>query len=116
MVGYPKPEDRKKRIRHQKSILQEKDGTCYLCAKLMGDYKIHAYLEEHHVIPGAAGRRISEENGLKVYLCLPHHRGTAAAVHSNHENMLLIQRDAQRAFERSRSREDWMRIAGKNYL
>ncbi len=106
----------KKRIRHPKSILHEKDGTCYLCMALNDDYQIHAYLEEHHVIPGNPGRRISEENGLKVYLCIPHHRGTAAAVHSNHDNMLLIQRDAQRAFERTRSRDEWMRTVGRNYL
>ena len=107
---------KKRKIRHPKSILHDKDGTCYLCMRLNNDYRIHAYLEEHHVIPGAAGRRISEEYGLKVYLCMPHHRGSAAAVHKNHDNMLLIQRDAQQAFERTRTREDWMRTVGRNYL
>lgn len=115
-MQYQKQPAKKKRIRHPKSILHEKDGTCYLCMKLNNDYRLHAYLEEHHVIPGAAGRRISEENGLKVYLCMPHHRGSAAAVHQNHDNMLLIQRDAQQAFERTRTREDWMRTVGRNYL
>lgn len=115
-MQHQKQPAKKKRIRHPKSILHEKDGTCYLCMKLNNDYRLHAYLEEHHVIPGAAGRRISEENGLKVYLCLPHHRGSAAAVHQNHETMLLIQRDAQQAFERIRTHEDWMRTVGRNYL
>lgn len=115
-MQYLKNKAKKKRIRHPKSILHEKDGTCYLCMRLNNDYRIHAYLEEHHVIPGAAGRRISEENGLKVYLCLPHHRGSAVAVHRNHDNMLLIQRDAQMVFERTRTRGDWMRIVGKNFL
>lgn len=115
-MQYLKQPTKKKRIRHPKSILHEKDGTCYLCMKLNDDYRLHTYLEEHHVIPGAAGRRISEEYGLKVYLCMPHHRGSAAAVHQNHDNMLLIQRDAQKAFERSRTREDWMRIVGRNYM
>ena len=115
-MQYLKNKTKKKRIRHPQNILHEKDGTCYLCMRLEGNYRIHAYLEEHHVIPGAAGRRISEENGLKVYLCLPHHRGSAEAVHRNHDNMLLIQRDAQMVFERTHTRGDWMRIAGKNYL
>lgn len=116
MMQYLKNKTKKRKIRHPKSILQEKDGTCYLCMRLENSYRMHAYLEEHHVITGAAGRRISEENGLKVYLCLPHHRGSAAAVHRNHDNMLLIQRDAQEVFERTRTRGDWMRIVGKNYL
>lgn len=115
-MQYLKQPTKKKRIRHPKSILHEKDGTCYLCMKLNDDYRLHTYLEEHHVIPGAAGRRISEEHGLKVYLCMPHHRGSAAAVHKNHDNMLLIQRDAQQAFERIRTREDWMRTVGRNYM
>ena len=115
-MQYLKNKTKKKKIRHPKSILHEKDGTCYLCMKLNNDYRLHAYLEEHHVIPGAAGRRISEEYGLKVYLCLSHHRGSVAAVHQNHENMLLIQRDAQKVFERTRSRGDWMQIVGKNYI
>ena len=115
-MQYLKNKAKKRKIRHPKGILHEKNGTCYLCMRLNNDYRIHAYLEEHHVIPGAAGRRISEENGLKVYLCLPHHRGSAAAVHRNHDNMLLIQQDAQKVFEQIRSHKDWMRIVGKNYL
>ena len=115
-MQYLKNKTKKRKIRHPKSILHDKDGTCYLCMALDNDYRLHAHLEEHHVIPGPAGRRISEEYGLKVYLCLPHHRGSAAAVHQNHDTMLLIQRDAQQAFERTRTREDWMRTVGRNYL
>lgn len=106
----------KRRIRHPKSILHQKDGTCYLCMKLDQIYKIHAYIEEHHVIPGNPGRRICEENGLKVYLCAPHHRSSPAAVHENHENMRLIQKDAQAAYERTHSHEQWMELFGRNYL
>ena len=115
-MQYLKNKTKKRKIRHPKSILHKKDGTCYLCMALNNDYRLHAYIEEHHVIPGAAGRRISEEYGLKVYLCMPHHRGSAAAVHQNHDTMLLIQRDAQQAFERTRTREDWMRTVGRNYM
>lgn len=107
---------RKRRIRHPESILHRKDGTCYLCMKLAADYRIHAYLEEHHAFPGNPGRRISEENGLKVYLCLEHHRNGTAAVHNNHENMRLIQEDAQLAYERTHTREEWMELIGRNYL
>lgn len=106
----------KKRIRHPKSILHRKDGTCYLCMKLNQNYQSHLYLEEHHAIPGNPGRRICEENGLKVYLCADHHRNSPAAVHENHENMRLIQKDAQRAFERWNTRDEWMDLFGRNYL
>lgn len=99
-----------------KSILHEKDGTCYLCIKLHDVYDRYGYVEEHHVFGGNPGRKLSEKHGLKVYLCVAHHREGPEAVHQNQENNEILKRDAQEAFERTHSREEFMGIFGRNWL
>ena len=98
-----------------KSILHEKDGTCYLCVRLGNDYRTHKYLEKHHVFAGK-NRRISDQNGLTVWLCHEHHRTSAAAVHVCQGNLRIIQEDAQREYEKTHTRDQWMKLIGKNYL
>lgn len=98
-----------------KSIMQRKDGTCYLCKKLYGgDW--NQEVEEHHVMFGTADRKLSEHFGLKVYLCLGHHRNSAEAVHRNKKNDLILKQDAQKIFIETYPDKDWMEIFGKNYL
>lgn len=63
---YPKPVYKKKRKQHKPSILQRKDGTCYLCTRLDGFYGRQP-LQEHHIF-GGPNRIHSEAYGLKVYL------------------------------------------------
>lgn len=100
-----------------KSILHNKDdGTCYLCMMLRGDYDRRNYLEEHHAIPGNPGRNLSERYGLKVYLCVSHHREGPEAVHNNIDNMRLIQQAAQQSFIKKYSDEKWMEIFGRSYI
>lgn len=97
-----------------KSIIQEKDGTCYLCRKLYGDYS-HKAVQEHHVIFGTANRKISEKYGLKVYLCLFHHTEGKEAVHRNAEMAVMLKIEAQREFKKKFPELDWISIFGKNY-
>lgn len=100
-----------------KSIMHNKaDGTCYLCTKLNQDYDRRTGLEEHHVMSGTANRRLAERYGLKVYLCVPHHRDGREAVHNNEENRKLLQIEAQKAFEKKYSYEKWMEVFGRNYI
>lgn len=110
---FPKKKVRKRKPRKE-SILQEKDGRCYLCMK-SGDYRIHPVTHKHHVYPGAL-RKISDENGFTVNLCVKHHEFDAAAVHENQDNMRRIQRDCQRKYEETHSREEFMNLVGRNYL
>lgn len=112
---YPKKQKKKKRKKHMASILQNKDGTCYLCMKLDGSYKIHPAIHEHHIY-GGPNRSISEAAGLKVYLCPEHHLWGQQAAHNNHEIMRLLQRDGQRAYEQTHTREQFMEMIGRNYL
>ena len=72
-MAFPKTGKKKKRKIHKKSILNSQKGICYLCARLNGDYSVKQ-TEEHHILFGAGQRAISEENGLKVDLCIEHHR------------------------------------------
>lgn len=113
---YPKPANRKKRMKHKASILHQKDGTCYLCIRLHGDYRCHPVTHEHHIYGGTANRRISEAAGLKVHLCPDHHETGSEAVHRNQEYMRLIQQDGQKAYERTHTREEFMALIGRSFL
>lgn len=114
-LAFPKQPAKKKRKKHKASILHEGDGTCYLCIRLNGDYRHHDVLHTHHVF-GGPNRGLSEAYGLKVRLCLGHHETDPVAVHKNHDTMLLVQQDAQRAFEVEYGHEKFMELFGKNYL
>ena len=90
-----------------KSILQT-EKECFIC-------KTNYSLEEHHVFFGFANRKLSEKNGLKVWLCPEHHRGNSGA-HNNRETDLSIKKYAQTEYEKEHSREEFIRIFGKSYL
>lgn len=115
-LRFPKAPKKKKRRKHAKSLIQEKDGTCFLCALLNNDYSCKTNLEEHHIF-GGANRKLSEEYGLKVYLCQEHHREGPEAVHKNAKTRDTIQQIGQQAFENAgHRREEFMKIFGRNWL
>lgn len=96
-----------------KSIMQVKNGECYLCNQ-EGNPKQYAYLEEHHCF-GGSNRKKSEHYGLKIYLCVRHHRIGEKSVHMNKELRQQVQRDAQNAFEIHYPDKSFRAIFGKNY-
>lgn len=59
-----------------KSLLQ-KDKRCYICG---GTRALH----KHHIFRGNK-RQVSEDEGMWVYLCEPHHTG----IYGVHNNPLL---------------------------
>lgn len=79
----------------------KKDGTCWLCMKLHGDYSRKSVLQEHHAMGGTANRKKSEEYGLKVYLCPPHHLNglSPEAVHENIKIRRYVEAAAQEAYQ-----------------
>ena len=91
-----------------KSILQ-KDKYCYVCGARRG-------LHDHHIYAGTAKRAISEKYGFKVYLCARHHNMSEFGVHFDNRLDLRLKRKCQREFERTHSREEFIKIIGKNYL
>lgn len=112
---YPKPEWKKKRKRHKKSILHEKDGTCYLCMELLGNYTVYPVVHEHHIFDGP-NKPLAEEDGLKVYLCIPHHIMHKESVHENIDNMRFLQRAGQKAYEQDHTRQQFMDRYKRNFL
>lgn len=90
-----------------KSILQN-EKICYFCGKQYG-------LEDHHIFAGTANRRISEQYGLKVWLCNDCHTGTEGAQYDKDKNFILKQA-AQAEFEITHTHDEWMRLIRKNYI
>lgn len=91
-----------------KSIIQDK-RECLVC----GGWNV----EEHHIYFGVAKRKLSEEYGLKVWLCPTHHRGTIG-VHGKdgHKLDLELKQLGQKAFEWQHTRDEFIKTFGRNYL
>lgn len=112
---FPKTPTKKKRMQHPASIMHDKTSrTCYLC-ELAGDHSIKLELQEHHVF-GGPNRKHSEEYGLKVYLCPECHLYGRHAAHRSKYTALLLHIHGQRAFEQGHTREEFVRIFGRNYI
>lgn len=112
---FQKKKKTKKKREHKPSILQVKDGSCYLCM-MEGNYRKYAIVHKHHIFSGTANRTISEAEGFICYLCPDHHEFSSAAVHRNAENMIRLRRIAQREYEKTHTREEFMDLIGRNYL
>ncbi len=111
---YPKQKTKKRRMKHPPSIIQQRPGECFLCERF-GTNPYWTYLERHHIFDGP-NKKISEENGFTVQLCVWHHREGPDAVHNNAEMMRLMQRVAQRVYEETHSRKEFVDLIGRNYL
>ena len=70
------------------------------------------YLEEHHLIPGIANRKLSDKYGLKKKVCRPCHN----KIHNNKDLMEWSKQEGQKKFELTHSREEFIRIFGRSYL
>lgn len=90
-----------------KSILQTEKMCWYT-----GDTRD---LHKHHIFGGAGNRKLSEKYGLWVWLRADKHTGPQG-VHENRALDLELKRAGQEAFERTHSREEFMRIFGRNWL
>lgn len=53
---------------------------------------------------------------MKCWLCLEHHTQGPEAVHNNIRNMRILQQEAQQAYEKDHTREEFVRLIGRNYL
>lgn len=102
-----------------KSILQDKK-ECYLCRLEAQRRGYHGEfpadgLHDHHIFFGTANRAISEQCGLKVWLCYRHHEGNDGP-HLRRSVDLSLKGIAQREFEKTRSREYFRELFGKSWL
>lgn len=93
-----------------KSILQT-EKRCYVCG-------LYSPVEEHHIYYGTANRKISEQNGFKVWLCQEHHRGTIG-VHGKlgHALDLRLKESCQKVYiYKGHTTEEFIKLIGKSFL
>lgn len=107
-----KKETKAERLEKERKAKQK--HICFLCAR-NGDYR-PKITEEHHVFFGSGLRDVSEENGFKCDLCIPHHRTGPEAVHNNQETREYLCRIFQQQYERTHTHEEFMELVHKNYL
>jgi hypothetical protein len=94
-----------------KSILQD-EKECYVTGRADG-------LQEHHVYFGCGQRSVSEKNGFKVFLRPEYHLACYdGSVHACPGQGLdfELKQACQLKFEETHTREDFMRLIGRNYL
>ena len=91
-----------------KSILQS-EKYCYVCGAING-------LHDHHIYSGTGKRSISEKYGFKVYLCGRHHNLSEFGVHFDKSLDLRLKRACQKEYEKTHSREEFIKIIGENYI
>lgn len=88
-----------------KSIIPMDDpDRCYLCGRYRPEHV-------HHCMHGP-NRKNADRYGLTVHLCTACHM----ALHDTGTKDLELEQTAQKAFESKYSRNEWMRLFGKNYL
>lgn len=109
---------RKRRERStEKACCRTRRAGSVISAPEGGDYSWKQVLEEHHIF-GGPNRHLSEEYGLKVYICPECHRTSARAVHQDPagEANRYLQAAGQKAFEEHFPELSFREIFGKNYL
>ena len=108
-VAVSERREKEKRMKHPKSILNTQKGICFI----MGT---PAKTERHHIF-GGPNRKHSERYGLTVELCPYCHRESRHSAHKDGMINHVLQEMGQRAFEEKiGSREEFIKIFGKNYL
>lgn len=93
----------------RKSIISN-DQRCVFCQTTKG-------LHRHHIFFGRGRRELSEKYGCWAYVCGAHHNLTNMSVHMNKVMDLSLKELCQAEWEKTfGSREDFIKIFGRNYL
>lgn len=93
-----------------KSILQDKK-ECYIT-------KSTNNLHKHHIFGGTANRKLSEEDGMWIWLRADWHNLSDYGVHFNKELDLKLKRIAQKRWQEyyHKTKEDFIKKYGKSYI
>jgi hypothetical protein len=105
MMLYPKPKDKRTRIKKDLPITPKQ---CYATGATMR-------LHKHHIF-GGPNRKHSEQYGLYVWLIPEYHNMSSRGVHFDKMIDLELKQFGQREFEKRYSREEFIKIFGRNYL
>ena len=87
------------------SILATRDGECYICNRLTETAR-------HEIYFGTAKRKNSKKHGLWVNLCPDCHNN----VHRERITDLWLKEMGQRKYELAHTRDDFVKLFGRNYL
>ena len=81
---------------------------CFVCGR--------SPVQMHHCI-GGIRRKLSDSDGLIVPLCLDHHLGSKEGVHGqNYGLRMALMQQAQTVYEKTHSRDEFMKRYGKSWL
>lgn len=113
---FPKGQTKKKEKNHAKKSIIHNDKYCYLCWKRYGRWN-ERNLHKHHCFHGSANRRLAEEDGLFINVCVNCHELDREAIHNDHKTDLFVMQQAQKAYEEKiGNREQFVARYGKNFL
>ena len=87
------------------------DDLCAVCEK--------PYAATHEVYFGTANRQISIAYGFQEKLCYKHHNDPSNKVSNPHFNIEVddaLKQKFQRIFEETHTREEFMKLIGRNYI
>ena len=70
----------------------------------------------HHVFGGSGRRTISEKHGFIIPLTNDEHNMSDNGIHFNKEMDLKIKKLCQKKYEETHSREEFIKLIGKNYI
>ena len=102
----PKPKHKRKKAKNNPRPTAE--DYCVVCGK--------PYAALHEIF-GGKNRQLSIKYGLQIRLCGEHHnRPGGMNPHHNKAINDRLKREGQRKFEETHSREDFLRLFGRNYL
>ena len=82
----------------------------------------HSYLSGiptnviHHIFFGNGRRKISEREGFIVPLTPQEHNMSDTAVHFNKDLDLWLKRKCQEEYEKTHTREQFIKLIGRSYL
>lgn len=113
---FPKKPTKKKTKVHAKNSIIHNEKYCYLCWVKHGRFN-DRNLHRHHCLHGSANRRLAEEDGLFINVCVNCHELDIDAIHNCHDTDIYVMQQAQLAYERKLgTREDFINRYGKNFL
>ena len=69
-------------------------------------------VEKHHLICGTANRKLSDEDGLWIWLCRMHHR----EAHEEPSATLAYKRLGQIYYEQTHTRDEFIKRYGKSFI
>ncbi len=93
-----------------KTIIQT-EKECYIT-------KSTTNLHKHHIFEGTANRKLSEEDGMWIWLRADWHNMSDYGAHFNKELDLKLKRIGQKAWQEyyNKTKEDFIARYGRNYL